>query len=543
MLSHLHIQSYALISELDIDFKSGFSVITGETGAGKSIILGALNFVLGGRADTKSIYEGRDKCIIEAEFMDCELPDFSSDLLIRRELHANGRSRSFVNDELITQAELKQLATKLIDIHSQHQNLLMADSGFQLDVVDAIAFDKKNADLLTDYKSRYEAYTTTLDALREIRRNAKENKQNADYLHFQLERLQNANLTDGEMEMLEQEQYTLSHAEQIKEALLTASELIDGEQTGAVALVHQTRLDSVAPRLAERLQAVEIELRDINAEALQIADSTEADPAKLEETENRISLLTDLMRKHDKKSVSELIQLRDDLQKQCEEIDNYDEQIAELEKRLESEQNSLDKAANLLTDIRKAVKQDICATLSRNLQNLGMPHAKFDIAVTPADDYTERGKDIVQFLFAANLGQTLRPVGDIASGGEISRIMLCIKSLIASQRGLPTIIFDEIDTGISGEVASQTGMIMRSMAEKRQIIAITHLPQIAAAADTQYKVYKADTDLHTETHISKLQDEERVKEIAMMLSGKMETEASLQTARQLLLRLKQYDIE
>ena len=536
MLTHLHIQSYALISELDIDFRSGFSVITGETGAGKSIILGALNLVLGGRADTRSIYEGRDKCIIEAEFEDCEIPDYPSSLLIRRELHTNGRSRSFVNDELISQTELKQIGGKLIDIHSQHHNLLMADSGFQLDVVDAIALAGSGSEILKDYTTAYSAYTDTLSSLTSLKQKAKENKQNADYLRFQLDRLNNANLLEGEMETLEQEQYALSHAEQIKESLLAATQLIDGDEQSAVSFIRQTRLDAVAPTLAERLKSVEIELRDINAEAQRTADITEADPARLMEVEQRIVLLSDLLRIHDKSDIAELIELRDELEKQCTEIDNYDERIAEFEKQLNSDKRLLDKASASLTARRAAVRKTICDNLSDNLHKLGMPHAKVDILITPAEDYTARGKDNIQFVFAANLGQNLRPVADIASGGEISRIMLCIKSLIASSKSLPTIIFDEIDTGISGEVAHQTGVIMRQMAASRQIIAITHLPQIAAAGETQYKVYKTDNESHTETHISLLNSKERVREIASMLSGKLESEASEQTAEQLLLR-------
>lgn len=524
MLQHLHIQNYALISHLDIDFENGFSVLTGETGAGKSIILGALALVMGSRADLKTITEGEERCIIEADF---------GEYLIRRELNRNGRSRSLVNDEVVTQIELKALANKLIDIHSQHENLLLGDDNFQLSVVDAIAH---NGNERLHYATCYTHYREAEKALHDLQTLAAKTRKDQDYVAFQFEQLDKAQLNDpNEQEQLEEEEYRLSHVEQLKASLAHALQALDSDEGGALELVRSARneLSDIAS-LSERLQSVEIELKDITAETSRLEESTELDPQRLQEVQERLDLFNTLLRKHNVQTLAELIALRDELGQQMQQIASFDEEIAHLQNELDTALEHLHDASEALTKSRDKVREEIAHRLTADLSQLGIAHAKVDIAITPLEDYTETGHDNVQFLFAANLNQSLRRVSEVASGGEIARFMLCVKALIASTNGLPTIIFDEIDTGVSGEVATQMAKIMRQMADNRQIIAITHLPQIAAQANAQYKVYKADTDTRTETHIARLNDTERVQEIAGMLSGKEITDAALKTAQELL---------
>jgi len=522
MVKHLHIQNYALISHLDIDFDKGFSVMTGETGAGKSIILGALALVLGARADSKAITDGEDKCIIEAEFDDC---------IIRRELYANGKSRSFVDDSVVTLQELKVLSNKLIDIHSQHANLLIENADFQLEVVDAIA---QNEALQMDYSACYERYIAAVEALQRLQDLAKKSQQDTDYIQYRFKMLDEAGLQSGELEELEAEQYRLSHAEDIRAALQTAVEAINGEQASAIEALRMCRLEEAASDLQERIDSARIELQDIAEEAERKLNNLEMDPARLEWLEERMDTLNGLLHKFSAENIDELITLRDELAQQVNRLDSFDFDIEQARKVVEAEKAALTKAGETLTKSRKAVVPQICETLVEGLRRLGVVHAKVEIPVLPTPDFTPRGCDEVQILFAANLNQSLRNVSEVASGGEISRLMLCVKALIASTKGLPTIIFDEIDTGVSGDIATQMAAIMREMAKTRQIIAITHLPQIAALGETHYKVYKADTDKRTETHIRLLNEQERVTEIASMVSGKNVTEAALKTAKELL---------
>ena len=522
MIKHLHIQNYALISHLDIDFGSGFSVLTGETGAGKSIILGALALVLGARADSKAITDGEDKCIIEAEF---------DEGIIRRELYSNGKSRSFVDDSVVTLQELKALANRLIDIHSQHANLLIENADFQLEIVDAVA---GNDALREDYTTHFEAYTAAVENLRKLQDLAKKSQQDADYIQYRFKMLDEAGLQAGEMEELEQEQYRLSHAEEIQTALQTAVEALSGEQGSALEALRACRLDDAAPELQERLDSVRIELQDVAQEAERLAGRVEMDPQRLVWVEERIGMLEDLKRKFSAETIDELIATLDELAEQVNRLDSFDFDIEQARKEVETRRAALSKSAEALTKSRKAVVPQICKQLTEGLTRLGVAHAKVEIPVSPTPDFMPSGADEVQLLFAANLNQSLRNVSEVASGGEISRLMLCVKALIASTKGLPTIIFDEIDTGVSGEIATQMAAIMKEMASHRQIIAITHLPQIAALGQTHYKVYKADTDKRTETHISLLSAEERVTEIASMLSGKNATEAAINTAKELL---------
>lgn len=522
MLKHLHIQNYALISHLDMDFADGFSVMTGETGSGKTIILGALALVLGARADSKAITDGEDKCIIEAEF---------SDYIIRRELYANGKSRSFVDDSVVTLQELKVLANRLIDIHSQHANLLIENADFQLEVIDAVA---QNEALKDQYSTDYTAYIAALEALHKLQALAKKSQQDADYIQYRYQLLDEANLQEGELEELEQEQYRLSHAEEIRTALETAVAALNGEQGSAIEALRTCRLDDAAPELQERIESARIELQDIAEEAERMANRVEMDPQRLEWVEERIGALEELKRKFSAETIEELIAMRDDLAEQVNRLDSFDFDISKAQKEVDAQKATLTKSAKALTESRKKIIPHICKMLINGLTRLGVAHAKVEIPITPTEDFTPTGCDEVQLLFAANLNQSLRNVSEVASGGEISRLMLCVKALIASTKGLPTIIFDEIDTGVSGDIATQMAAIMNEMAGHRQIIAITHLPQIAAKGTHHYKVYKADTDKRTETHIRLLNDEERITEIASMVSGKNVTEAALKTAKELL---------
>ena len=504
MLTHLYIKNYALISHLDIDFTSGFSVLTGETGAGKSIILGALSLVMGARADTKTITEGEEHCVIEATF------NGEKEYIIRRELNSNGRSRSLVNDEVVSQAELKALAKQLVDIHSQHENLLLNDDSFQLSIVDAIASGRgASAGIFEVYTEKYEAYCNAKQALADLKALAAKSSQDQDYLSFQLHQLQEANLVSGEEQDLETEQYQLSHADQIQQSIQQAIYNLDGEERGVLSLLHELDLSDASEELQERLKSAEIELKDILNEAERLANHIEADPARLQAVEARIDLINSLLKKHHKQTVDELIALREELETQCARFEHFEEDIAELEEKVKGCRLEVSEAAKALTASRKAVREVIVKNLTENLTKLGINHAKVDIEYNTLPDFTPSGLDDIQFLFAANLNQSLRRVSEVASGGEIARIMLCIKALIASTNGLPTIVFDEIDTGVSGAVAVQMGTIMKQMAQSRQIIAITHNPQITVQADTQYLVYKQDEKNHTETHIRQLSKDER----------------------------------
>ena len=530
MLSQLHIENYALIRHLDIRFDQGFSVITGETGAGKSIILGALALVMGGRADTRTITEGEPRCIIEAVFLD---PKDQTEIIIRRELNTTGRSRSFVNDEVVTQTELKQLAARLIDIHSQHESLLMGDDSFQLGIVDTIAFgtDHSLPDL---YSRQYTAYCELNERLTRLQAEARRAKQDADYLRFQWQQLDELALQEGETEQLEQEIYRLSHAEEIQTQLQTALYTLTHEENGVLTLLHGLNLSHAAPEIAERLQSSEIELQDIANELQRQADLTEMDPERLAAAEERLGAIHTLMRKHQVQTEQELLARYDELSRQCQHLDSYDEDISALQAQVNAQRDELSRVADRLSESRQKVRPIINSALTEQLQQVGIRHPKVDVQITAMPDFTPSGKDDVQFLFAANLNQSLRRVSEVASGGEMSRLMLCIKALTASTNGLPTIIFDEIDTGVSGEIATRMGDIMRQIADSRQVIAITHLPQIAAMGDAQYKVYKQDTEHYTETHIRRLSQDERVDEIAAMLSGDNITPAARDNAQQLL---------
>ena len=547
MLRHLHIENYALITHLDIDFSAGFSTITGETGAGKSIIIGALGLLMGARADSKAITEGEQKCVIEAEFGVEEYGleslfeeydlDYSDVCTIRRELSQNGKSRSFVNDTPVTLAPLKELSARLIDIHSQHENLLLTDHGFGLKVVDSVA---QNATEREAYSAAFKAYRETQKQLEALKEEAAESAKNADYVAYQWKELSKAQLKSGEKEELEAEEQKLVHAEEIQSGLAGALELLDGEQASVLMQLREcvsqlrnaSRYLDKESDLAERTESAAIELRDIADTVNHLAEETEANPNRLSFVQERLDTLNSLLQKHHQEDVDALIQLRDELEQQIGRNDSFELEIKQLEKVLAEQTKQLEHAAKALSETRKSVVGHIKEQLESQLVSLGIAHAQVAIELHETSEYGMSGKDEAIILFAANKNQTLRRVQDVASGGEIARLMLCIKALMLHQQ--PTIIFDEVDTGVSGEVASKMGEIMLQMASGRQIIAITHLPQIAAKGEQQYCVYKEDSAVRTETKIRQLDENERVTAIAKLLSGEGVSEAALENAKTLL---------
>jgi len=550
MLKSLHISNYALITELSIDFESGLSVITGETGAGKSIILGALSLILGQRADTKSIKIDAEKCVIEAVFDISAYSHLTSffeqnDLdnegricIIRRELTNSGKSRAFINDTPVGLNVVRDLSLRLIDIHSQHENLLLSNVGYQLDVVDTIA---QNAQALSAYKQTYLLWRNLQTELKQLQKTAEKQASDADYIQFQYQQLADANLLEKEQKDLESEQETLSHAEEIKSELLKSQQLLE-EEHASLPLLKETissilHIKSFIPdgnSWYERLQSSFIELKDISAEMRSFEERVEFNPVRLEWVENRLSELFTLQKKYKVASVGELIQLRDGFEKQLQRIDSYDEELEVLKAKLEAFFKQLMKDAGTLSQSRIKACKPIENYLVDQLTKLGMPNIQFQVLVSTVIDYTENGNDEVQFLFSANKNRPVQPVSLIASGGEVSRLMLSIKSLVAHKADLPTIIFDEIDTGVSGEIANRMGEIMQTMSSEMQVITITHLPQIAAKGVHHYRVYKDDSGEQTQTHIQRLNTEERLDELAQMLSGKNVTDAALLNARELL---------
>lgn len=550
MLKSLFIQNFVLIDSLDIQFDNGFSVITGETGAGKSIILGALSLVLGQRADGRSIKNGSDKCVMEAEFdiSNYQLEEFfhTNDLeydpefcILRRELFASGKSRAFVNDSPVSLTAMKELGSRLIDIHSQHQNLLLGDNRFQLKVIDVMA---ENEILLIHYRKEYSRYHFLKRELKGLREKADQTKQEEDYVRFQLEQLEEAYLIPGEQEELEQELETLSHAEDIKSSLYKVTELLSGEEQGAVQLIREalTTTDSLeryyprAKEIADRLRSAYIDLNDLASETDVLKEDVEFNPERLDWVNERLNILYSLEQKHRASTVEELIALREKYTEQLKEIDSFDEQITLMENQLDASYKELLQQAGVLSGQRKIASEAIARQLVDMIIPLGMPNTRFAIDFSPRTEPEGDGMDDIRFMFSANRSGELQPVAQTASGGEISRLMLCIKAMIAGFTALPAIIFDEVDTGVSGDIADKMGDIMQELGDKMQVITITHLPQIAAKGQEHYFVYKQDTTDRTITMIKKLGREERVKEVARMLSGASLTEASIANARDLL---------
>jgi len=550
MLKSLHISNYALITELHIDFESGFSVITGETGAGKSIILGALSLILGQRADSKSIKIDADKCIIEAEFNISaykRLNDFFTDndldqegdfCLIRRELTSSGKSRAFINDTPVSLNVIKDLSNRLIDIHSQHENLLLSNDTYQLEVVDIIA---QNTSTLVAYGQTYQQWRGLQQELKQLQKTADKQASDVDYIQFQFQQLYDTNLTENEQAELEIEQETLAHAEEIKSELIKAQQLMTDEHMSLYmlreSLTAVSRIKGYIPNgenWYERIHSSLIELKDIASEISLFEERVEFNPTRLEWVENRLSELFTLQKKYKVSTVAELVELRDDFAKQLQRIGSFDEDLAALKAKLAASFIQLQQDAKKLTDSRVKACKPIEKYLIEQLTKLGMPNIQFQVALSLLTEFSENGNDEVQFLFSANKNRSVQPVTQIASGGEVSRLMLSIKSLVANKADLPTIIFDEIDTGVSGEIAHRMGEIMKAMSNDMQVITITHLPQIAGKGAQHYRVFKDDSGLQTQTHIQRLQLDERINELAQMLSGKNITPAALLNARELL---------
>ena len=508
MLQHLYIKNFTLIDELNIELHPGFSVITGETGAGKSIILGAIGLLLG-------------------------------QTIIRRELTAAGKSRAFINDTPVALTMLKELGDQLMDVHSQHQNLLLNKQDFQLNVVDILANDSKELDI---YRQSFVNYQQKTKELNQLREEIEHNKQNADFLQFQFEELEAAHLVEGEQEELEQQSETMSHAEDIKTALYEADNALNGDEYSVISLVKSAYnalndISKVMPKtadLTERLDSCRIELKDIAEEVSQLLERTDFDPAELENINNRLDRLYELEKKYHAESVEELIKQRESLKQQLSHIENSDEALNEKEKEVEQLRNQCAQHAETISKMRQTTAQQMRGQLAQRLEALGMPHARFDISITQAE-LGKNGQDNVSFLFSANTSTPLQPVSQVASGGEIARVMLSLKAMISGAVKLPTIIFDEIDTGVSGKIAEKMAQIMQEMGRtERQVISITHLPQIAALGSHHYRVSKEETKNGTISHMTELTSEERITEIAQMLSGSDITQAAIDNAKQLL---------
>lgn len=549
MLKSLFIQNFVLIDTQEIHFEQGFSVITGETGAGKSIILGALALVLGQRADGKSIKSGAEKCVIEAVFdlSQYRLESFFSDndleydasCILRRELYASGRSRAFVNDSPVSLAILRTLGIRLIDIHSQHQNLLLGDSHFQLKVVDVMA---ENDSLLSQYKKMFAHYQSLLQAQVELKEQASKSKQEEDYIRFQVEQLDDASLRLGEQEDLETEQETLSHAEEIKGALYKVADLLDNEERGGVQLLKEalSTVDAVsryypkAKEISERIHSAYVDLNDLASETEVLKEDVEFNPERLDWVNDRLNTLYTLQQKHGVSTIEELIAIRDQYQDQLHMIDSFDERISQGKRELDNLYKELLQLSASLSEKRKLTAEAIASRLIQMISLLGMPNARFRIDIFSRKEPERDGMDEIQFMFSANRNMDLLPIAQTASGGEISRLMLCIKAMIAGFTALPTIIFDEVDTGVSGDIADKMGDIMQELGLKMQVIAITHLPQIAAKGQVHYLVCKEEMPDRTITRIKRMEKEERIKEIARMLSGASLTDASLANAMDLL---------
>ena len=550
MLKQLYIKNFTLIDELDIQLFPGFSVITGETGAGKSIILGALSLLLGQRADSRSIKSGCDRCIIEAHFdlsryqleslfADNDIDYDNEDCIFRRELTSTGKSRSFINDTPVSLAVMKSIGQQLVDIHSQHQNLLLQEEDFQLNVVDIIAQDGKQ---LSDYQQAFKDYQTARKAVVRMQEELAKAAENEDFMRFQYNELQEANLEPGQQEELEQESETLSHVEDIKEALFNAEGILSGEEANLVESLREVSrtLSGIkgvfadVAEVTERIDSCYIELKDIAAEVSQLSSHVDYDPKRLDFINDQLGIIYSLEKKHRVETVEELITLRNQLKEQLSHLDNSSEEMDILRQQEKAAREKALKKASELNALRLKAAQKIEKEMKSRLVPLGIPNIRFVVDITQTE-MTEKGTDKVAFLFSANTSTAMQPVAQIASGGEIARVMLSLKAMISGTVKLPTIIFDEIDTGVSGRVAEMMAKIMQEMGQTdRQVISITHLPQIAALGRHHYKVFKEETKEGTKSRMSLLSDEERIQEIAQMLSGSDVTTAAINNAKELL---------
>ena len=549
MLKQLFIKNFTLIDELDIKLYPGFSVITGETGAGKSIILGAIGLLLGQRADSKSIKAGAEKCVIEAHFdlsryqlesffTENEIEPDAEDTIIRREITPT-KSRAFINDTPVSLAMLKELGEQLVDVHSQHQNLLLQKQDFQLSVVDIIASDQKE---LTAYQQTFSQLSALNAQLLQLKDDIERNRQNQDFLQFQYDELENARLAEGEQEELEQQSETMEHAEDIKSALYEADNSLYSDQTGAVSQVRTAQnalsgISTVLPKageLADRIESCRIELKDIADEVSALLENTDFDPSELDQIHARLDHIYELEKKYHTETVEELISQRDELKQKLNNIENSDEALAELEAQCQQMKAQSQKQADILTRLRQKAGKEIEQQLRQRLVPLGMPNVRFEVHITKGE-LNRNGQDAVSFLFSANTSTPLQPVAQVASGGEIARVMLSLKAMISGAVKLPTIIFDEIDTGVSGKIAEKMADIMQEMGQtERQVISITHLPQIASKGTHHYRVSKSETPQGTISQMQELSADERIHEIAQMLSGSDISEAAIANAKQLL---------
>lgn len=551
MITHLRIQNFTLIESLDIDFRRGFSVITGETGAGKSFILGALAMLLGHRADTRAVKAGTGKCVCEATFdvagygfepffADYDIDYDATECILRREISASGKSRAFINDTPVSLAALRTLGERLVDIHSQHQNLLLRDADFQLSVVDIIARDQE---LLAKYKVAFATYKTAVRKLDEMRRRLTADREQEAFMRFQCQELDDAALTDTEEQTnLEQQANSMGHTEDIKAALFGADTALNADATGILqqlrtasnALSSITDVYPAVREMAERMESAHIELKDIASEISSALDSVDYDPQELERITGRLDLIYSLERKHRAEDIAALIATRDELREKLSLIDNSDEAISEQERGVSEAQSAAQSLADKLTACRAAAAAAVEQEMRERLVPLGIPNVRFSVE-RQAVELSPTGCDGITFLFSANSSTPLQPVAEVASGGEIARVMLSLKAMISTAVSLPTIIFDEIDTGVSGKIADAMALIMRRMGEGgRQVISITHLPQIAAQGQTHYRVEKHETPDGTRTTMNLLSDDARIDEIAQMLSGSNISDAARQQAAELL---------
>ena len=550
MLKQLYIKNYTLIDTLDMAFHPGFSVITGETGAGKSIILGALSLLLGQRADSKMIKSGADRCIIEAHFdlRHFDLKSFfdsididydEADCILRRELTSSGKSRAFINDSPVSLIQLKQLGQQLVDIHSQHKNLLLQEEDFQLNVVDLIAGNKE---LFNEYQNQFKEYQHSKKALDELKERIARASENEDYLRFQINELNEANLKEGMQESLEKESEMMSHAEDIKSALYSTETILSNEERCVISDLKEIvrsleNIQDVYPDISESIERIEsclIELKDISKEINNQAEHVEYDPHELESINEKLDCIYSLEKKHRVDSVEKLIEIRDNIASQLDQINNSDEELKRMEENVEKNLNQCKTLASKLSTERIRSAKVVEKEMINKLVPLGIPHVRFKIQIEPKQLQAD-GSDRINFLFSANTNTDMQPIKDVASGGEISRVMLSLKAMISGAVNLPTIIFDEIDTGVSGKIAEKMAIIMKEMGHNnRQVISITHLPQIAAMGTSHYKVYKEESANGTISRMSILNQDERVSEIAQMLSGETITESAINQAKELL---------
>lgn len=549
MLKSLSVENYALIEKTDVKWGKGFSVITGETGSGKSILLGALGLIQGQRADTKALKDTEKKCVVEAEFdlsayalqpfFEANDLDYEDNCIIRREIAPNGKSRAFVNDTPVSLNILKDITVRLIDIHSQHETLLLNEEAFQLHVLDALSDLKE---MLSIYGPLYKGFIQKKKQLKELLARIEDRNANRDYIEFQLGQLHEANFQENEQQDLEEEVNVLSHTAETKDALSQAIWLLSEKEENICSSLKETtvaisKIEGLSESYSEakgRLESCLIELKDLSRSLEQSLADVNVDPQRLEQVSQRLDLLYTLEKKHHAENLSELLKIQASFEQQLSEMDNFQEETEQLEKEIAAYEKQLNESAAKISEKRKAAKPILEDSISQILHGLGMPNAKLEVAIEPTDSLNATGADSVRFLFAANKNSVPQPISTVASGGELSRVMLALKSILCQSEELPTIILDEIDTGVSGDVADKMGALMQRMGGKMQVISITHLPQIASKGATHYKVYKEDNEQTTNSHIKVLSDTERITEIAQMLSGADLSDAAIQNAKELL---------